>query len=212
MMKKTTAAVLTIGGLVLMSQTNLQTVSADDISKSDAKVEVTKDNTPAGEIAFVVDNDNMQTTANLVFAPFEINSKTSNTKEVLSEKKGTQAIVKLNDTRTNVIGKGGYSVKVNYGTDNYNKKSFSQNMNFKMVFKPSSIAGHGTNTISEGANLQYIPGLGSEPVKLFEFAYEKGVQDRQVALNSSLEIQKANDLEPGTYGATLSWTMVPTLN
>lgn len=210
-MRKKTAAALTIGGLLLVSQVHLKTVLADETPKSDAQIEVTKSSTPSGEVGFVVDSDNIQSTANLVFAPFEINSKTNDTKEVLSEKKGTQAIVKLNDNRTNVVGKGGFSVKVSYGTDTYKTNSFSKKMNFKMVFKPSSIENHGTNTFPEEASLQYTGSSYSEPVKLFEFAYEKGVKDRQVALNSSLEVQKAKDLEAGTYGATLNWTMVPIL-
>lgn len=153
MIRKKTAAIVTIGGLMLVSQVRLETVLADETPKSDAQIEVTKSTTPSGEVGFVVDSDNVQSTANLVFAPFEINSKTNDTKEVLSEKEGTKAIVKLNDNRMNVVGKGGYSVRVSYGTDTYKTNSFSKSMNFKLAFKPSSIENHGTNTFPADTSL-----------------------------------------------------------
>ncbi|WP_314067960.1 hypothetical protein [uncultured Vagococcus sp.] len=186
-----------------------QAVYAAEV-KSTLELSIEEDSTPRGELSFATDNGNIQTDANVVFSPLTVDLGTGK-KQVVEEKAGTSAAVKLKDTRTNVKGKGGYSVKVGFGTDDFAEKSFNT-INFKINLRPTNVTGHGANDLSnvdlQGGNLG---GSIPDPEKLFSFDYEEGVTDREVKLNPSLNIGDASKLASGKYGATLVWTLIPVL-
>lgn len=202
-------SIIALGGVSLGSVYTEKTACAAEV-KSTLELSIEEDNTSRGELSFVTDSENMQTDANVVFSPLTVDLGTGK-KQVVEEKEGTSAAVKLKDTRTNVKGKGGYSVKVGFGTDDFAEKSFNT-INFKINLRPTNVIGHGNNDLTnvdlQGWNLS---GSVPDPEKLFAFNHEEGITSREVKLNPSLNIEDASKLASGKYGATLVWTLIPVL-